>query len=337
VVSSRLLAVTLVGALSIGSVVAADPEAPPTAADSDRATKLFEEGRTLAKKGDWVAACDRFQQALDIDPSALGTALNLADCYEKRAQTAKAWHLFDKVARRGAHSATESDAKKGSYAHDRAETLRVQLVSVDVRVPGHVPDGFALSINGQPVTQISGEMQDVADPGAIVVEATAPGKPPFHAELRGAAGSTVSIDVVFGDGEVVARPAREPAAGATVHRRSGWVTGAFVVGGAGVAAALVGLGFGYEARSDHDDVLSSNECHDTAAGLSCTAAGAEKERHAATLANVSTGLTVGGLALAAGGVALFMLAPQDREQKDHLGLGPIVTTSQLGVALGGRF
>lgn len=324
------VAVALGLVLGAAATAAADPP-PATGSDAERALQLFEDGRTLAKNGDFVGACQRFQQSLQLDPGALGTALNLADCYEKRAQTAKAWHLFDKVARRAAQ---QNDDTKEKFARDRADHLVVQLVAVDAHVAGGLPSGFAIAINGEPVPEVGPgpEIHDLADPGAIVVDATAPGKPAFHAELRGAAGATLDIPIAFPDGTAPDLP--RPPAG--THRRGSWVTGSFVVGGAGAAAVLVGLGFGYQARSDHDEVLSSGDCHPTAGGLACNSAGDTNERHAATLANVSTGLTIGGLALVAGGVALFMLAPHDRE-RDGIAVGPIVDTNKIGIALGGRF
>jgi hypothetical protein len=42
---------------------------------SPQATKLFDEGRELAKQQKWADACDRFAQSLALDP-APGTKLN---------------------------------------------------------------------------------------------------------------------------------------------------------------------------------------------------------------------------------------------------------------------
>src|SRR5882757_7808503 len=50
--------------------------------DAVRAEALFDEGRRLMTAGDFTAACPKFASSQALDP-AIGTALNLANCYEK--------------------------------------------------------------------------------------------------------------------------------------------------------------------------------------------------------------------------------------------------------------
>ena len=54
------------------------------------AEALFKEGRTLSASGHISEACPKFEASLHLDP-ALGTLLNLAECYEKLGKTASAW------------------------------------------------------------------------------------------------------------------------------------------------------------------------------------------------------------------------------------------------------
>ena len=50
-------------------------------AQTAESTKLFEEGRALAKAGNFTEACAKFETSLSLDP-AVGTKLNFADCHE---------------------------------------------------------------------------------------------------------------------------------------------------------------------------------------------------------------------------------------------------------------
>jgi uncharacterized protein HemY len=61
-------------------------------AQGDKATAeaLFAEGRRLMSSGNYATACQKFAASQKLDP-ALGTSLNLADCYDKSGRTASAW------------------------------------------------------------------------------------------------------------------------------------------------------------------------------------------------------------------------------------------------------
>ena len=78
----------------------------PTAARADdgaraAAQAAFEEGRRLADAGDYAGAAERFEQSERLDP-ALGTVLNLANCYEHARRLASAWRAFHRGAEAGA-------------------------------------------------------------------------------------------------------------------------------------------------------------------------------------------------------------------------------------------
>lgn len=50
--------------------------------------------RGLVQKGDWAAACPKFEESERLDPG-IGTLYHLADCYEHVGRLATAWGLFD--------------------------------------------------------------------------------------------------------------------------------------------------------------------------------------------------------------------------------------------------
>src|SRR5436309_1887312 len=58
---------------------------------------LFEEGKKLAAAGNYTDACPKFLASYNLEHRT-GTALNLADCYEKSGQLASAWARFVEVA-----------------------------------------------------------------------------------------------------------------------------------------------------------------------------------------------------------------------------------------------
>src|SRR3989442_3789140 len=66
------------------------------AADSseEEADALFQKGRAKEKAGDTAEACRLYQQALDKNPNAVGTILNVALCNEKADKVASAYKKF---------------------------------------------------------------------------------------------------------------------------------------------------------------------------------------------------------------------------------------------------
>src|SRR5438552_1440744 len=88
------------------------------------AETLFQDGRTLAGAGKYAEACPKFEASLHADPTAIGTELNLADCYEHIGRFASAWGMF-KQAADDAGRIADGDAEKA--ARDRATPLAPKL------------------------------------------------------------------------------------------------------------------------------------------------------------------------------------------------------------------
>src|SRR5580658_1649767 len=97
-IAVRRCAASLLVALLVGARVAQAQQ--PSAAET-----LFEQGRELLATGKLVEACDKFAESQKLDP-AVGTLLNLGDCYAKRGMTATAWATF-MLAASTAHSANQ--------------------------------------------------------------------------------------------------------------------------------------------------------------------------------------------------------------------------------------
>jgi hypothetical protein len=293
------------GALVLAVLAVAATAAPAFAEDPN---ELFKEGRELASHGDYVGACDRFERALAIDPTALGTELNLADCYEHRAQTARAWHMFDGIV---AKAKAASDPSKASYARDRADKLVVQLVAVVVHVRRPIPDHLTVTIAGRAVPIGDGEIHDYADPGTITVIAKPATGAEKRTDRRGAAGATVEVEVAF--------PASTPQIGGdgtphdtpvVRHRKKGYRTTSIVLASAGAGSLVTSGVLALVAHWKHDGVLDDGSCHRTDAGLACNPDGAARERSAGTFADAATVFAVAGALFVVGGVTVYEIAPK---------------------------
>src|SRR4051794_35386626 len=83
------------------------------ARDPVAAQALFDDARRLMAAGQTAEACPKFAESQRLDPG-IGTAFNLADCYEKSGHVASAWALFLEVvsqARASGESDREAAAK----------------------------------------------------------------------------------------------------------------------------------------------------------------------------------------------------------------------------------
>ena len=83
------------------------------------ADELFDEGRELAKQGDYAAACDRFERSFQAEP-ADGTELNLADCHEHLGHLELALDHY--------HHVAESAESKGRQ--DRVQLARARAAAI---------------------------------------------------------------------------------------------------------------------------------------------------------------------------------------------------------------
>jgi serine/threonine-protein kinase len=136
---------------------------------------------------------------------------------------------------------------------------------------------------------------------------------------------------------VAASPAPgEASAGAQgVPTRTGtsaspWRTVGIVAAGAGVVALGIGSYFGLEARSKNDQSYAAGGC----IGDDCTPGAASIRRDAIAAGNTSTGFFVAGAVLAAGGIALWVLAPSSRTS-GGVALTPVAMDRGGGLSVGG--
>ncbi len=330
-------------------------QAQPNAQAKAAAEALFDEGKKLLNAGDYPAACQKFEESDKLDP-ALGTELNLASCYEKGGRTASAWAMFRRVA---AVAKTKKQADREKLARDRADALESVLSRLTIVVPDAVRvSGLSVRRNGEPVDPALYGQPVPIDPGAIEIEASAPGKRTFEKSLSLARSQNETLTVpALEDESAAAAPAPPPDAPPQVTTMpvdappaepapppdesgsgSSQRTIGLVVGGVGIVGLAVGGYFGLRAQSKNDD--SKSECLPSDPNR-CSARGVSLRDDARSAGNVAT--VAGGLGLAAviGGAVLYFTAPSSagsaRARSPGVALGARVSGRDGSIVLGGAF
>ncbi len=287
--------------------------AEPGAAPDPRAATIFQQARDLGKAGKLDEACALFAQSYALDP-ALGTAMNLADCFERQGQPRRAWELFDTVAR-----GSQNVQSRARLARQRADALLAQLATVVITVRDAAAPGLAIRI-GERVVAPAAEVRLVVEPADVEVVATRPGAPAWRTRLHAEAGQILTVVVPA----LVAPPPR------TRRRRSRlFVAAGLGVTGAAVLGASVGLGI--SAKQRYDSAFDGGGCV-RGEPARCTLAGKATVDRAGDRADLATGLAIGGAVLVGLGTALFLTAPHDA-----IRIEPIATSHALGVGVLGRF
>lgn len=325
---ARCLAlVTFVIAAGAITTVATDARAEPSEGSAAAAESLFQEARKLIDAKRFSEACPKLVASHKLAP-AVGTLLNLADCYERAGQLASAWARFHEAIALAQHL-NRPDREK--TAKDRADKLEPRLIrltivsqeaSAEVKLDGTVLDPAALGA-AVPV-----------DPGKHQIEASAKGKKPFSTTIdvsdrvRAPSVEIPALDVDPEATKAVTSPPNgdhppdENASDGSVQRIA-----SFALMGAGVVGVGVGTIFGLKTSSTWSDAKT----HCT--GLECDRTGVQLATDAKNAGTVSTIAFVAGGVLLAGGAILYFTAPtapaKTSDVRVGVGLG--------SVTLGGRF
>jgi hypothetical protein len=175
------------GAFAVASTARAQPQS-----DAQIAQALFDEGRDLMDKRDFVRACPLLERSQKLDPGG-GTLLNLAICFEGEGKLARATTAFDtslSLARKDGRKDREDIA----IAHLDALAPRVPHVRLVLReqVPGVVVH-FDEFIEGP---EVIGVLAPV-DPGAHHIRVSAQGRQPWDWSGTLAEGQRLELDVVL--------------------------------------------------------------------------------------------------------------------------------------------
>ena len=312
---------------------------PP--ADEAAAEVLFNQATEAANAGRLDEACPKFAEAQRLDPTA-GTLLNLGKCEEQRSNLATAYGAYVAAA---ARARQDQDTKgREARARDAASKLEPRLSMLVISVPPkNRAEGMEIRRNGKVVGEGQWGARIPMDPGAIAIEASAPGRMPWTTTIRmGAKPGETRVDVPLL--APMSTPPIAPAVDASTSaplQESAWSgqkTAAVVVGGAGLIGVVLGSVFGVQAISRNNS--SKDHCLPDAPNL-CDARGVDLRQQTKTAMTVSTVAFAAGGAALVGGVVLFLTAPSKDKGKTakaaRIEASPVVVGSGGGVVLQGSW
>jgi tetratricopeptide (TPR) repeat protein len=313
-----LAAVPLVlAALLATSRVLADGE------DRALALDLFEQGRAFEKSGNYAEALAKFQAAARI-MRTFGVLLNAAECEEKLGRTASAWATW----REAESVATEANKLDDqALAAKRKNALEPNLIRLTLVVPPGVDTpNLELRRDGVPVPRAAWGSAIPVDPGAHVLEETAPGHKPRRIEVvvpAAGPGPSVTLEALE-----LEPPATRGNVGSrredfgSGQRMTGWILGAVGLAavGTGITVALVG-------QNEHDQAVSTD-----LAGNTSLAQSQEASANTTKIAGYAT--LGGGAAFIVSGAILLLTARSPSTAGSALVLlAPWVASSGAGCAL----
>ena len=292
----RGVTASLIVCASLGAAGADTPQ--------QQADKLFAEGRELLTvKKDAKGACEKFEAAIKIDPTATGTMLNLGLCYETLGKYASSIRWFRK-AQAAASENKLTEYETAAKQHTLAIAPKVPTVKLDVSVP-------------EAEVRIDGLKVDPTDYGRFEVD---PGE---HAVLGRAPGKkqvVTPISLKDAENQVVTLAFTEKAVPVYVDRGRGRKRGALILGGAGVVAlGFVGI-YGKLKKDEYED--PTNTDYDTA----------RKE-----LRYIGTSVFVVGAGALAAGAILYFTAPGKEQISDGTAFAPMIGSDKFGLAVSGSF
>jgi hypothetical protein len=335
--SRRLLA-----ALALATAVSASGAAgaQSSAQDSAVAQSLYDEARKLAGSNDFATACPKLEESQRLDPTPV-TQFWLADCYEHVGRTASAWAAFLDLAAVEHKTGGPKSEEREKLARDRASALAPKLTQLTIDVPATVRvDGLVIQRDGEVVRDGQWGTPVAVDPGNHKIDVSAPGKQAWTktADVEGE-GQTIHVQV----DPLVDAPAPPPTAtgGASpgvdgpatgTSASSPWKTVGLVAAGVGVLGLGAGTVFGVMALGKNSD-SNNGHCGGSLGGPNqCDVTGVSDRSTAVSDGNVSTVFIITGAVLAAGGVALWLLAPSS-----HLQAAPAVGAGAGGIVVRGDF
>ncbi len=315
----RLTGLCLVVSCALAGTAAADGK-------QKRADELFEQGRKLlnAEPSDPAGACEKFNEAIKIDPDAPGTMLNLGLCNEKLQKYRTALYWFRKAQARAAEAkpplpSYEAAAKEHTYE------LAGKVATIKIAFAEPPPADVRVKLDGEDIKADELAKTEV-DPGSHTLVAGAPGKKIFTQDftVEGRGGQTLTISFVEGDNTIV------------IDRGAGRRKAAVLLAvGGGVLWATSG-GVSLWAKGKYDNYATDGMPDPVKCGCDEDTA-TTKANHYQTIARwVATPIFAAGALAIAGGIALYVTAP-DKERIDRTVFAPVVGPDQIGFAVSGGF
>jgi hypothetical protein len=271
------------------------------------ARALFQSGREAMAREDYATACPQLERSEALDPG-IGTAFNLARCYELWDRLASAWGAYERVVRE-THAAGESQREEVARGLMLALEPRLSRVTVVVR-DANAP-GLEIRLDGARVERTKWATPLPVDIGEHRVDAVAAGAPPFASRFvveRDAQNVDIAVPPFVAPTAPTAPGPVQPSPWRSTiveSRSTGDVQrwSAFGAGGLALVSAGIGTYFGLHAKSlwsEASPYCGAGSCGDP---YYSTTQNARSSADAATIA-----FAVGG-ALLTSAVVLYLTSP----------------------------
>lgn len=299
------------------------------------ADEAFQRGREALKVGKYEEACAAFEESQRLDPQ-LTTQFNIALCDEQLGKLASALAIYRELAEKDDNASRRAKAADMIVQLDaRAARLRIEVAENRSRRDALVPPGLEVNVNGVRATNYKDMPIDL---GTSKVEARAPGYLDWAGTVTAKDEKQRVVVTITLDPDPAATtqpvippsppppPREQPPR--SLRKTLGMV--GIIGGGAAIAGSFT---FGLLARSkwrDAKGVCGGTIC-DSQADLDRGNALAESARTRGTIATV---LAIGGGALVAGGIVLWMTAPKSEHS---VAIAPSASSSSVGLAVLGSF
>jgi hypothetical protein len=291
--------------------------------------KLFEDGRKLLDAGDAKGACEKFDKAILIDPTAAGTMLNLGLCNEKLGKWATSLYWF----RKAQTAAAEAGMKPFEQtAKDKTAVLAGKVATISVTFStGDAPADTKVKIDRRDIALNEVSRIEV-DPGTHVIDASAPNMKNYHQSFdvadKPGQGPTLSVTFVVGSNSILVDR------GATRRK--------IAIGTAIGGVALMGIAvvYGEYEKSLYCNHVTGSPCDGGNApamlkGMETDASVANKYLDHAKY--WGTGIFVAGAAAVGAAVILYFTAPNPEKIDQTVFVPTLSRDGSPGFALSGHF
>ena len=264
-----------------GVARAAEEDVSPAALVAAR--ELFREATEDVDAGRFEVALEKFKRVAAVKETA-AVRFNIGRCEESLGRSGTALADFE-LAEREARGDAKGGDEIARLAHEHAATVRPKVPRLSLVVPQHPPEGLSVSLDGGRLSPGTLGVPLPLDPGPHSVDATAPGRPPFHAQVELQPGDTKQVQLAMGDASPAEAPERPSSGG-------GRRTAGYVVMGGGVAlgaAAIVFLVMHNSAVNDLNDACPNAKC----TGITANSTQANELRDTQSRARLDQGLAIG--------------------------------------------
>jgi hypothetical protein len=307
----------ILGALAITPAwaQAGVPQAALAAAQS-----LYDQATAEMNAGHYASACPNLEEATRLVPEGLGAKLTLAACYVGQGRLASAWSQYALVA---VMARPMGQPERAQRADEQAAALKSRLAMLTVSVPmaARAIPGLSVTRDGIPLGEGQWGVPVPLDTGHHEVVVTAPGHTPWKAQLDVKTdGEQAALEVQAPAPEppkasdpvavlpqrVPVEPPVAPGAARAWQRPTAIAGMGLGLAGLGIGAVLGGMALANNSESNEDHCNTQNRCDGT---------GLDLRERAVGLGNGSTIALMAGGVLAAGGVVLWITAPDAKDER----------------------